>query len=544
MNSSILIIDDDPRFVSQMKFALTKEGYDVRSAETAASALVCVREQCFDCAIIDVQLPDVFGIALTEQMKQISPLTEIIIMTAFGTIEDGVKAMKAGAMDYSVKTGDLEHTLLLVQRACEKAALAQRVEQLVRQLDAPHAFASIIGTSAALQKAVQLAQTIAPTDVSVLILGETGTGKELFARAIHDAGLRKHRDFVAINCSAIPADLLESELFGYRKGAFTGAFHDKVGLLAKAGEGTLFLDEIGDMPPALQTKILRVLETRECTPLGGTESFAFQARVIAATNADIFQKISLGSFRSDLYYRLEGFVLELPPLRERKEDIDILTQYFVTIFSTKYKKHISRIHEHFQKQLREYPWYGNVREFRNVVERAVLLCSNGVLTNDILALSTPQARFMQSAGGNQDALRGVFSKEASVRATPEREIPPREPSSELLFPQGTPPRAQTQQILSQQIQAQQAQVYSGQPNHSEHSAHSATPLPSSSTTFATEVQAFSATLEQERNALLEALWQTNGDRSKAAKLLNISIATLYRKLKKYHLEHYGKRFDG
>jgi two-component system, NtrC family, response regulator len=479
MNNSVLIIDDDPRFVRQMEFALSKEGYKVWTAATASLALELVSENNFDCAIIDVQLPDVFGIALTEQIKQSSPQTEIIIMTAFGTIEDGVKAMKAGAMDYSVKTSDLEHTLLLVQRACEKSALSQRIEQLVQQLGAPQAFASIIGTSSVLQKAIQLAQTIAPTDVAVLILGETGTGKELFARAIHDASLHKHRDFVAINCGAIPADLLESELFGYRKGAFTGAFHDKVGLLAKAGEGTLFLDEIGDMPSALQTKMLRVLETRECTPLGGTEPFIFQARVIAATNADIFQKISLGSFRSDLYYRLEGFVLELPPLRERREDIDILTQYFVTIFSTKYKKTIARIHEQFHQWL-----YGNVREFRNVLERSVLLSSNGILTPDILKASTPQTRHSQ----------------LPVYQTPSPAIP------------------------SPAI-----------PSH--------VPEPTSTFTFEAEVQAFSSDLLKERDRILEVLQQTHGERSKAAKLLGMSIATLYRKLKKYHLEHYGKRFE-
>jgi two-component system NtrC family response regulator len=486
MNSSVLIIDDDPRFTRQMEFALSKEGYKVWTAATASVAMELVNRMPFNCAIIDVHLPDVLGIALTEQIKQSSPQTEIIIMTAFGTIEDGVKAMKAGAMDYSVKTSDLEHTLLLVQRACEKAALAQRIEQLVQQLGAPQAFASIIGISSSLQKAVQLAKTIAPTDIAVLILGETGTGKELFARAIHDASLRKHSDFVAINCSAIPADLLESELFGYRKGAFTGAFHDKVGLLAKAGEGTLFLDEIGDMPLALQTKILRVLETRECTPLGGTEPFAFQARVIAATNADIFQKISLGSFRSDLYYRLEGFVLELPPLRERKDDIDVLTGYFITIFSTKYKKNISRIHEQFQQWLYDYPWYGNIREFRNVLERAVLLCPNGVLTQDILTASMPQARLAQPS---------------------------------------TPPTLPPQAIQSQAV--------------------SPSPFPSSSSisTFETEIQSFSSNLLNERSRILHVLQQTNGERSQAAKLLGISIATLYRKLKKYHLEHYGKRFE-
>ena len=490
MSSSVLIIDDDPRFVRQMEFALGKEGYKVWTAAAASLAMDLVARNNFDCAIIDVQLPDVSGIALTEQIKQNSPRTEIIIMTAFGTIEDGVKAMKAGAMDYSVKTSDLEHTLLLVQRACEKAALTQRIEQLLQQLGAPQAFASIIGTSAVLQKAVQLAQTIAPTDVAVLILGETGTGKELFARAIHDASLRKHSDFVAINCSAIPSDLLESELFGYRKGAFTGAFHDKAGLLAKAGEGTLFLDEIGDMPLALQTKILRVLETRECTPLGGTEPFAFQARVIAATNADIFQKISLGSFRSDLYYRLEGFVLELPPLRERKEDIALLTQYFVSIFSTKYKKNISRIHEQFQQWLYDYPWYGNVREFRNVLERAVLLCPNGMLTQDILTASIPQARF--------------------TTPTPQPTLPIRSIQSEVISPQTT---------------------------------FSAPPQSPSNFTFEAEVQAFSSDLLNERTRILHVLQQTHGDRSKAAKLLGISVPTLYRRLKKYHLGHFGKRFE-
>lgn len=490
MNSSVLIIDDDPRFMRQMEFALTKEGYNVSAAATASAALALVRERSFDCVIIDVQLPDVSGIALTEQIKLLRSQSEIIIMTAYGTIEDGVKAMKAGAMDYSVKTNDLEHTLLLVQRACEKSALSQRVEQLVQQLDAPQAFAAIIGVSQPLQNAVRLAQTIAPTDVAVLILGETGTGKELFARAIHEAGLRKHSDFVAINCSAIPADLLESELFGYRKGAFTGAFHDKVGLLAKAGNGTLFLDEIGDMPPTLQTKMLRVLESRECTPLGGTEPFAFQARVIAATNADIFQKISLGSFRSDLYYRLEGFVLELPPLRERREDIDILARYFISVFSTKYKKSILRVHEQFQQRLYDYPWHGNVRELRNAIERAVLLCTNGVLTADILTATTPQFRYAHTSPHSK----------ASQEPLTQHSI-------------AAPTRTA--------IQPTRKHPTDGESSSEDH---------------------FSDLLN-EKSRILHALKQTHGERTKAAQLLGMSLATLYRKLKKYHLEHFGKRFE-
>jgi DNA-binding NtrC family response regulator len=485
MNSSVLIIDDDPRFTRQLQFVLTKEGYQVSAAATASEARALVGGQTFDCVIIDVQLPDASGITLTEQIKLLCPQSEIIMMTAYGTIEDGVKAMKAGAMDYSVKTNDLEHTLLLVQRACEKSSLSQRVEQLVHQLGAPQAFASIIGVSAPLQAAVRLAQTIAPTEVSVLILGETGTGKELFARAIHDTGLRKHSDFVAINCSAIPADLLESELFGYRKGAFTGAFHDKVGLLAKAGSGTLFLDEIGDMPPQLQTKMLRVLESRECTPLGGTEAFAFNARVIAATNVDIFQKISLGSFRSDLYYRLEGFVLELPPLRERKEDIDLLARYFISIFSTKYKKSIVRVHDGFQQRLYDYPWHGNVRELRNAIERAVLLCTDGVLTAEVLTATTPQFRFVQSSTHTPLPIESANHFQAPA---------PIQPTS---------------------------------------SVHSSA---------LTDIEPSSLDLLNEKSRIVHALQQTHGERTQAAQLLGISIATLYRKLKKYQLEHYGKRF--
>lgn len=489
MNSTVLIIDDDPRFTRQITFALGKEGYTVRAAATAKEALSLLEEQAFDCVIIDVQLPDVSGIALTEQIKMLRSQSEIIIMTAFGTIEDGVKAMKAGAMDYSVKTSDLEHTLLLVQRACEKSALSQRVEQLVHQLGSPQAFAAIIGVSPPLQTAISLAQTIAPTDVSVLILGETGTGKELFARAVHDASLRKRCDFVAINCSAIPADLLESELFGYRKGAFTGAYHDKEGLLAKAGSGTLFLDEIGDMPLQLQTKMLRVLETHECTPLGGTEPFAFQARVIAATNTDIFQKISHGSFRSDLYYRLEGFVLELPPLRERKEDIDLLAQYFITVFSAKYKKSIARVHDQFRQWLLGYPWYGNVRELRNAIERSVLLCTNGVLTAEILSATTPQ-------------LRHTSSPPTPIAAQPAQTPLPASPT--------------TQSFVHSEWESLPLETLSPETTPSE--------------------------LLNEKSRILHALQQTRGERTNAAKLLGISVATLYRKLKKYQLEHYGKRF--
>lgn len=506
MQSTILLVDDDPRFCRQMKYALQQEGYSLSVASNAAEALVMAAKESFDCMIIDVQLPDMSGIALTEQIKAVQPMTEIIVMTAYGTIEDGVQAMKLGAMDYSVKTDSLDHTLLLIQRACEKSRLSRQVLHLAQQLESPTAFQNIIGVSSELQEAIRLAKAVAPSDISVLILGETGTGKELFAQAIHESSLHRKAEFVALNCGAIPGDLLESELFGYKKGAFTGATYDKTGLLSKANNGTLFLDEIGDMPAYLQTKLLRVLENREFTPLGSTDVLPFNARVISATNADIHQKIAAGSFRSDLYFRLEGLVLSLPALRNRKEDIDVLTRYFIAVFSSKYKKSISHIHANFYQRLYDYPWYGNVRELRNVIERAVLLSTQGTLNQDSLILSMPQLRSVEAAhaSGYQEII-----------------------AQEVLPPSTTPVRNDAATIFSVQNMENIATMLEDDAN--------------ASPSFALN-DAEHPELMNERARILYALKKTNGNRQQAAELLNIGIATLYRKLKRYNLEHFGKRF--
>ncbi len=477
MTNTVLIIDDDQRFAKQLAFALAKEGYAVEKAYSGSEAKERLQHSSYHCVISDVQLPDSTGIALIEQIKSLDPLCEVVVLTAFGSIEDGVAAMKAGAMDYSVKTSALEHILLLVQRACEKSQLAYQVQELSAQITNRDAFASIIGSAQTLQAVVAMARTIAPTSINVLLLGETGTGKEMFAHAIHLASLQTNGDFVAVNCSAIPSELLESELFGHTKGAFTGASHDKIGLLTRADGGTLFLDEIGDMPSLLQTKILRTLEAREFTPIGGTKAVSFDARLIAATNAQIYQKIADGSFRSDLYYRLEGFVLTLPPLRERIGDVEVLAQYFLTIFTAKYKKRVRSMTEDFRAKLLRYPWYGNVRELRNAMERAVLLCPHETLMADLLTMPSTA-----------------------------------HPLTAHLLTAHPPPRP-TEYVRTTDNTA----------------------------TIVNTVTVNNEPLLNERNRILHALQLSNGERKKTAELLGISVATLYRKLHKYNVPKYQSR---
>jgi DNA-binding NtrC family response regulator len=305
-------------------------------------------------------------------------------MTAFGTIHDGVKAMKLGATDYFVKGDDNEQIIPALSRASEKIALKKRVLELENKLEARYGFETIIGGSASIRETVALAKKVAATDSTVLLEGETGVGKELFAQAIHYAGPRRNNSFVAVNCSSFARDLLESELFGHKKGAFTGALADKKGLFEEASNGTIFLDEMGEMESGLQARLLRVLETQSFIKVGDTKSTKVNVRIIAATNRDLKKESENGNFRSDLYYRLSAFKITIPSLKERKEDIEELAKHFMNVYAVKLKKRITGMEKNFLASLQKNQWRGNIRELKNCIERATILADTNNLTVDLL----------------------------------------------------------------------------------------------------------------------------------------------------------------
>ncbi|MBO0951733.1 sigma-54-dependent transcriptional regulator [Fibrella forsythiae] len=384
MPATLLIIDDEARLRGLLARILSLEGYTVLEAENARSGLKILEREEVHVVLSDVKLPDRNGIELAAQIKQLYPATEIIVLTAYGTIADGVTAIKNGAFDYITKGDDNDRIIPLVSRAVEKAQLQFRVRQLEAQISERTDFARIIGTSAAIKQAISLAQRVAVTDTTVLLTGETGTGKEVFAQAIHGASLRRSGTFVAINCGALGKDILESELFGHRAGAFTGASRDQKGLFAEANKGTIFLDEIGEMPLDLQAKLLRVLETHEFLRVGDTKPTKTDVRVIAATNRSLEQEAAAGQFRLDLYYRLSVFTIELPPLRDRPQDIAELAAQFARQVGAKVGKRALQLSPAFVQKLRQHTWKGNIRELKNVIERAVILSDTTELMPDTL----------------------------------------------------------------------------------------------------------------------------------------------------------------
>jgi len=381
MSGNILIIDDEIKLLKLLGMILSQENFNVKEASTARSAMTMLEQYDFDVVLSDVRLPDAFGVELIKSIKSKYPQLEIILMTAFGNITDAVQAMKNGAYDYLVKGDDNEKIIPLVYKALEKVKdnKSRTVQQVVTK-----GFNQIIGKSPLILQAKKLAEKVALTDAAVLLTGETGTGKEVFASAIHEGSDRKKSSFVAINCSAFSKEILESELFGHKQGAFTGAVKDKKGLIEEANGGTLFLDEIGEMPIELQAKLLRVLETREFIKMGETKVSKSDFRLIAATNRDLEDEIKQGNFREDLYFRLNVFEITLPSLRNRKEDLKALAKNFIDLFS--HKLHLSsvQVSPDYYKALEVNDWKGNIRELRNAVERSLILMDNNILDADSL----------------------------------------------------------------------------------------------------------------------------------------------------------------
>ena len=381
MKDSVLIIDDEPELRNLLVKLLSLEGYKVQSAGDGKSGLALVQKDDFVVVVTDVRLPDINGIELIQSIKNINPFTEVIVLTAYGTIEDGVKAIKEGAFDYITKGDEDNKIIPVIQRAIEKAKMSHRIEQLEKKVGEKYNFENITGSSKKIKDAVDIAKKVSLTDVPVLILGETGTGKEIFAQSIHYAGERRKNNFVAINCSAFAKELLESEMFGYVAGAFTGATKNKKGLFEEAHKGTLFLDEIGELDLSLQSKFLRVLESNNFIKAGDTKPTQVDVRIIAASNRNIEEEIEKGNFRADLYYRISVMKIEIPSLRERKEDIKQLADFFIEFYSRKLGKNIIKISSDLFQKLEAYNFPGNIRELRNIIERAIIL-SDGQTLNE------------------------------------------------------------------------------------------------------------------------------------------------------------------
>lgn len=380
----ILIIDDEEKLRTLLTKIIRLEGFEVLQAAECKTALKRLEQNDIDIVLCDVKLPDGNGIELSQKIKLKYPLTEIILFTAYGNIPDGVQAIKNGAFDYITKGDDNNKIIPLLYRAVEKVELAKRVMQLEKQLGDKHTFESIIGKSKSIQAAVELAKKVSATDTTVLLTGETGTGKEIFAQAIHHASNRRNKNFIAINCSAFSKELLESEMFGHTAGAFTGAVKDKKGLFEEANAGTIFLDEIGEMTFELQTKLLRAIEAGEFIKVGESKSRKVNVRIISATNRDLLNEMETGTFRKDLFYRLSAFQIKLPALRERVIDIEALANHFVNLFSAKTNKKIKPLSKNFIEALKQYSWNGNIRELKNVIERSVILSDTDELTTDSL----------------------------------------------------------------------------------------------------------------------------------------------------------------
>ncbi len=378
----VLVLDDEENIRFFFTEALKKEGYDVRTVGKGNRALELFNEEDFDVAVVDLKLPDTDGMEIMKAFREQRPEVPVIIITAHGNRQIAHQALSEGAYDYFSKPFDLEDMRVVIRRAAENARLIREVEDLRRQMeesrkaDAPR----LIGESAVMDVVRETISTVADSDVTCLILGESGTGKELVAELIHQQSSRVNGPFVTLNCAAIPDTLIETEMFGYEKGAFTGAAQRTTGKFEQADGGTLFLDEIGDMTPMVQTKLLRVIETGEFYRVGGASSVKVNIRLLAATNKDLKEAIEEGSFREDLFYRINVVSLPLPPLRRHQEDIPILVNMFLAQFNEKYSKSITGINEEVMARFLEYPWPGNVRELQNALQRAVVLERNDTIT--------------------------------------------------------------------------------------------------------------------------------------------------------------------
>ena len=402
VTGSILLVDDETKIRNALASALREQGHEVVATESAREAQRVLARRMFDLLVIDNLMPELTGLDLIRELVATTPESErpqILMMTAHATVESAIEAMKLGALDFLQKPFEIDELLVVVDRALEHQRLRTQHTYLISERDEEFNHYGIVGRSRRMQEVIRTAEVVAKSKSTVLITGETGTGKEMVARAIHYHSAQRDMPLIKVNCAAIPENLLESELFGHVRGAFTGAATNKKGKFALADGGTIFLDEIGTMVPTLQAKLLRVLQEREFEPLGSERSQKVDVRVIAATNRDLRQMVSDGRFQEDLYYRLNVIPIHIPPLRERREDIPVLVEHFVRKHAQRTGRRIERIDEGVLTALQQYDWPGNVRELENTIERAVVLSQGPVITArgiSVMGAAPPQASGLPS----------------------------------------------------------------------------------------------------------------------------------------------------
>jgi two-component system response regulator PilR (NtrC family) len=380
MAHRILVVDDEKIIRDSISFILKKEGYNIEEAANGKEAFDRLSDQSFDVVITDIEMPVMKGIELLDKVMQVSPQTLVLIITAYGSLETAIASLRAGASDYILKPLEFDELLIKLKRLLGARALAIENQLLRREVQKELDASPIVGKSAAMKRVFDTIMTVAGTDSTVLITGKSGTGKELVARAIHYNSRRRERPFVALNCGAIPEALIESELFGHKRGSFTGAVADKVGYFKAAEGGTLFLDEVSEMPVNLQVKLLRAIEQREITPVGTSSPLGIDTRFLASTNRELQKEVEAGRFREDLYYRLNVVEIHLPPLSERKEDIPLLVEHFITKYRTELRKNVHGIDAEVMRSLISHAWKGEVRELSNIIERAMIFSKGDFVT--------------------------------------------------------------------------------------------------------------------------------------------------------------------
>lgn len=412
-----LIIDDEINIRRVLKMLLSELEIDVHEAGGVNESYEFINNNYYDLAIVDIRLPDGSGIDILKTIKELSVETVVLVITAFSSTETAITAMKLGAHDYITKPFNLDEVRIVIRNIQETINLQKRVKELQQYADI---YQNIIGKSDAMRKVFNMIEKIAPFDTNVLITGESGTGKELVAKAIHQKSRRREKPFIAINCASLPSELLESELFGYSRGAFTGAYTTKRGLIEEANKGTLFLDEIGEMPLSLQAKLLRFLEDKKIRPLGSSNEIDVDVRIVAATNKFLNELMQKGEFREDLYYRIATFEIHLPSLRERKEDIPLLIDQFIRLFSKKFNKEITKIDPAFINYIMQQELKGNVRELKNIIEREVILSENGYLRCNVCTIPSqpinPNGGSIPDSGINLNEYLSAIEKDLLNKA--------------------------------------------------------------------------------------------------------------------------------
>lgn len=398
--NKVLVVDDEKLICDMLKTELEKNNYDVTVVNNSKDAIKAIEYTHFDIVLLDLMLPKITGLDLLSLIKEKSPETVVIIITAYGSAESAVKAMKLGAFDYIIKPFSMEEMLVVIKKAEEYSRKLKEVNYYKQEREKRYNLDAIVGSSKAIKEIKDLITRVADADVKVILIeGESGVGKELIAKAIHGSGKRANGPFIAINCASVPETLLESELFGYEKGAFTDAKATKQGLIELADSGTLFLDEIGDMPMTIQAKMLRFLEERKVRRVGGLADISVDVQIIAATNKILKKLVQEGKFREDLYYRIKVVPIYIPPLRERREDIAELANYFIKLFNSEFKKNVKGFSPIAMKMIMQYDWPGNIRELRNVIERAMIFEDEDMIMVERLPAEIIASSNRPSAGG-------------------------------------------------------------------------------------------------------------------------------------------------